>query len=71
MVKRTPMTVFDRDSLIEEKSAQLAALLAAVSGEGFETFRNIGECHQQNLIWLAAVLARDISRAAPGEVRHV
>ena len=59
MAKQTPMTIFDRDTLIEEKSAQLDA------------YRSLGECSQQNLIWLAAALARDISRAASREVRHV
>ena len=71
MAKRTPMPVFDRDTLIEEKSAQLDALLTLMCGAAFDAYRSLGECSQQNLIWLAAALARDISRAASREVRHV
>ena len=44
------------------KMCQLNALLATFSGEGFETFSNWNDDIQDNLLWLASTLAKDIDR---------
>lgn len=48
---------FERLDRIGTKAAQLESLLIACYGGGFESFSNLGEAHQENLIWLAADLA--------------
>ena len=53
----------DRKDRLDAKTAQLNALLAAISGEGFTAFNNLADANKQNLLWLASDLAEEISRA--------
>lgn len=56
-------TIADRSTSLEAQDrlsarlAQLNALLAAVAGEGFETFETLNQEHQQNYLWACASLA--------------
>jgi hypothetical protein len=43
-----------------QQSAQLVALLGAVTGEGFETFSILSDERRGNLLWLAEDLAIEL-----------
>lgn len=54
---------------LENKLAQLGSLLTSMYGVGADGFEDIGPEHRDNLVWLAATLARearDLSQAAWG-----
>lgn len=45
-------------------SAQLAALLSTISGEGFESFSGMAEGVQSDVLWLADDLAHQLREVA-------
>lgn len=47
-------------SLAETKALQLHALLEQCYGEGFQSFNNSADCIKENLLWLAASMAKEI-----------
>lgn len=47
----------DRYDKVSANLAKLSAVLASISGEGFEAFRLLADRHQENVLWLAADLA--------------
>jgi hypothetical protein len=50
----------DAQDQLSAKSAQLAALLCSIHGEGFEAFNALAPRHKENLLWLAADLACEV-----------
>jgi hypothetical protein len=48
------MDCFDK---VSANLAKLSAVLASISGEGFESFRLLADRHQENVLWLAADIA--------------
>jgi hypothetical protein len=50
----------DCQDKLDATSAKLNSLLALLSGEGFGSFKNMAEEHQQNLLWMASELADEI-----------
>lgn len=47
----------DRYDQVSATISQLAALLSSISGEGFESFNNLANGYQADLLWLASDLA--------------
>ncbi|RQS22871.1 MULTISPECIES: hypothetical protein [unclassified Burkholderia] len=69
MGKTAQLTVVRPGSLetldqLSAKSAQLAALLCSIHGDGFEAFNDLAAHHKGNLLWLAADLACDVQSLA-------
>lgn len=56
----SPTAQLDSQDQIDATSAKLSSLLAMLSGEGFDSFKNMADEHKQNLLWLASELADDI-----------
>ena len=46
---------------LEEKSAQLRALLCSVYGAGFQNFSNLSDDIKDDILWLAHDLSRDVA----------
>ena len=57
-------TALDARDQLSAKSAQLAALLCSIHGEGFGAFNALAEPHKENLLWLAADLACEVQSLA-------
>jgi hypothetical protein len=57
---RSQFDQLDRKDRFDAKAAQLHALLAAISGEGFTAFNNLADANKQNLLWLASDLAEEV-----------
>ena len=55
---------------ITKASAKLMALLLSMTGEGFETFENLNNSYQHDLLWIASDLASEIEKALKDGVRH-
>lgn len=47
-------------SLAGTKASQLHALLEQCYGEGFQSFNNSADCIKENLLWLAASMAKEL-----------
>jgi len=61
-VDSTNVRTLDSDQYDEltKRAAQLTALLGSIYGEGFESFSNLCDIYRDNVLWLAADLAREI-----------
>lgn len=59
---RRPLVAADMRAAdrLQQRAEQLNALLSSVAGEGFEPFSRLNDELQQNLLWLAADLAKDV-----------
>ena len=67
LIQSIEQSHLDDQDRLDTKVAQLHSLLVAFKGEGFQSFHALGAEHQNNLIWLAADLAGEISHLARGQ----
>lgn len=54
--------VLDASDILESKLSQLQSLLSCCYGDGGEWFEVIGARHRDNIMWIAADLATEVTR---------
>ncbi|MDR6889158.1 MULTISPECIES: hypothetical protein [Variovorax] len=69
----SPHAIHQQDAadVLENKLSQLQSLLSCCYGDGAEWFDAIGMRHRDNIMWIAADLAGDITRLAQELLKRV